>query len=759
MNQINMDFILKNRFDFIFFQFFLAISILIFFSGCDGDGNSGSKNATPVVDAGSSQTIRLPDNNQVQMTASASDDGLPAGSVIRSAWSKESGTGNVTFSSVDVLQPTVSFDSAGTYVLKLVVSDGDLSASDTVTVIVNISSGSNAPPVIDAGDNQTIRLPENQIQMTATASDDGLPGGSVIRYAWSKESGEGNATFSSVDVLQPTVTFDIAGTYVLKLVVSDGDISASDTVTVVMNGIDVPKTSFITQYGITWTFDKEYQYGQYATGDYWVAGPVKIIGITPHSIESEPAINNYAQGGPAEESRVINGSMINVDPENWQTQGFSSGMEINYAAARNKARPNGTPVSGTNSIDVPVHSSLISSITRQPVNGVWQRRPLMDSMAILTVVETLPDDGDFRPPYTGTEKTSQFNISDLDYSFLPSLEGVAENPDISTIEKYFKRPWIDYVMSYTYRDLAPLNNMPCYGRAYAAQTGMAALTLSLNFTNEEKETLMKSYVQLGLDLHGSMKNGMEWHPNGGFFHGRKLPILFAGNALESATILNDLSVSAAEVPFQEDATTFYVTDADILRTNDCTVWKPNEDARRRGDIETYSWVDIGMPEWGVRHNGGAANSAFTQPQKDNRYFDAGYRLINGNPSTATALAVHILGLKEQWNWNAFLDYQDRHAEIIFPHDDSVFYSAIGQPFVFAKHMWKKYRTNYSPVFVSDPAWLTGEDKYGRPWFDHDNDGIYDYIDNDDDNDGRLDSADSCPYNPIYECPDYTIECN
>ena len=35
----------------------------------------------------------------------------------------------------------------------------------------------------------------------------------------------------------------------------------------------------ITQYGITWKFDKDYETGQYTTGDTWVVGPVKIVEI------------------------------------------------------------------------------------------------------------------------------------------------------------------------------------------------------------------------------------------------------------------------------------------------------------------------------------------------------------------------------------------------------------------------------------------------------------------------------------------------
>jgi len=37
----------------------------------------------------------------------------------------------------------------------------------------------------------------------------------------------------------------------------------------------------ISQYGITWEFDKPMQTGQSVTGDWWVVGPVSIVKITP----------------------------------------------------------------------------------------------------------------------------------------------------------------------------------------------------------------------------------------------------------------------------------------------------------------------------------------------------------------------------------------------------------------------------------------------------------------------------------------------
>jgi hypothetical protein len=39
-------------------------------------------------------------------------------------------------------------------------------------------------------------------------------------------------------------------------------------------------TSSITQYGITWTFNAQHQYGQFVNGDYWVVGPVTIVSIS-----------------------------------------------------------------------------------------------------------------------------------------------------------------------------------------------------------------------------------------------------------------------------------------------------------------------------------------------------------------------------------------------------------------------------------------------------------------------------------------------
>ncbi len=49
----------------------------------------------------------------------------------------------------------------------------------------------NRPPIVDAGGDQSITLPTNQVSLNGTASDDGLPQGSVLALQWSVVSGPG----------------------------------------------------------------------------------------------------------------------------------------------------------------------------------------------------------------------------------------------------------------------------------------------------------------------------------------------------------------------------------------------------------------------------------------------------------------------------------------------------------------------------------------------------------------------------------------
>jgi hypothetical protein len=71
----------------------------------------------------------------------------------------------------------------------------------------------------------------------------------------------------------------------------------------------------ISQYGITWTFDKPVQCGQFITGDWWVIGPVKIIRITPEpgpvrTDSSKLVKNRWGDTSLKTDTRMRNGSMV-----------------------------------------------------------------------------------------------------------------------------------------------------------------------------------------------------------------------------------------------------------------------------------------------------------------------------------------------------------------------------------------------------------------------------------------------------------------
>src|SRR5690606_643704 len=126
------------------------------------------------------------------------------------------------------------FSQAGTYVLRLSANDGSITSSDTMTVVVN-APVSNSPPVVNAGADQSLPVGV-PVNLSGTVTDDGLPG-SAITTQWSRVSGPGTVTFGNAAARNTTAQFSAPGTYVLRLTASDGQLSASDDVTIVIQPV------------------------------------------------------------------------------------------------------------------------------------------------------------------------------------------------------------------------------------------------------------------------------------------------------------------------------------------------------------------------------------------------------------------------------------------------------------------------------------------------------------------------------------------
>jgi hypothetical protein len=169
----------------------------------------------PVADAGSAQTITLPDNS-VTLDGSAST--ASDGNIINTyRWSKISGPEEGIITDNTVMITTVSGLIAGTYKFQLEVTDNrGGQATATVTIAVKAAP---PPPVADAGNDQTITLPVNSISLNGSKST--APGGSITDYEWHKVSGPSGGNITDPSQAVTTVSDLEEGKYQFRLTVTD----------------------------------------------------------------------------------------------------------------------------------------------------------------------------------------------------------------------------------------------------------------------------------------------------------------------------------------------------------------------------------------------------------------------------------------------------------------------------------------------------------------------------------------------------------
>ena len=119
----------------------------------------------------------------------------------------------------------VSISTSASYIVgtpsvaNVTIIDDDLPPS------VFISSPAGKSTIINAA---------NGLMLLATATDDGLP--SPLTYAWTQIFGPGTITFGTPAAAGTSATFSVADVYGLRITVSDGQFSASDTLIVQAGG-------------------------------------------------------------------------------------------------------------------------------------------------------------------------------------------------------------------------------------------------------------------------------------------------------------------------------------------------------------------------------------------------------------------------------------------------------------------------------------------------------------------------------------------
>jgi RHS repeat-associated protein len=185
-------------------------------------------NQPPAVTPEPNQTVNLP--NAATLSAVVTDDGLPNGT-LTSVWTQTSGPAAANILNPNATTTQVTFPQTGLYVFTITASDSALTTSGNVGVTVNAQV--NQAPVVSAGPAQSIRLPQNTLVLIGTATDDGLPNG-TLAIQWSTVSGPGTVVFSSPNSAATQATFSAAGTYVLQLSANDSALTTNATVTIIV---------------------------------------------------------------------------------------------------------------------------------------------------------------------------------------------------------------------------------------------------------------------------------------------------------------------------------------------------------------------------------------------------------------------------------------------------------------------------------------------------------------------------------------------
>lgn len=182
-------------------------------------------NAAPVSNAGVNQNVVV--GTAVTLDGSASGDANLDPLTYKWTLVVKPATSVAALSSATAAKPTFTADLAGVYVASLVVNDGKLdSALATVTVT---ASAVNAAPVANAGANQNV-VTASQVTLNGNGSTDANFDPLTYKWAFGAKPTGSAAALSSATAASPTFTADLAGVYVVTLIVNDGKLDSAVSV-------------------------------------------------------------------------------------------------------------------------------------------------------------------------------------------------------------------------------------------------------------------------------------------------------------------------------------------------------------------------------------------------------------------------------------------------------------------------------------------------------------------------------------------------
>jgi hypothetical protein len=451
---------------------------------------------------------------------------------------------------------------------------------------------------------------------------------------------------------------------------------------------DLPLKQSVSQYGITWTFEKPAQIGRFVNGDWYVVGPVTIKAIDPRPLYGDDIPEIELDHMDLERSvgqRVRNGFMLNPP----------AAMKVAYdSGVRNWFDPSligKLPVamkpgdSLVSTISMPKGLVLQAQLRNKIERGVGDGSPIRTAAVLTCMSEPQPPDA-FRPSFCD-RRHKIYLARDLRRELLCKAAATKSAPKIELYARFTQRPWVGTCF-FGFEE--PVENMPQYGLEYGRVVGISALLLCTDIEPEQKEPLLVNYVQVGIDLAGMIRAGHPgWTCWGGHGSGRKLPIVFAGLLMGDEQLAN-INKSFPKISFGEDEQTTY---------GDC--W-----TGAKVVFSGHSGIDAATGAARQRNNGWGPYehmqpSTWGSGQKTSESYR---RCCTSVGWVAQALALRLMKAEKTWGHDAFFDYVDRwmnenDAEFVQTikkatgQDHSADWARQGQAWdAFVNEMWAAHRT-------------------------------------------------------------------
>jgi hypothetical protein len=453
---------------------------------------------------------------------------------------------------------------------------------------------------------------------------------------------------------------------------------------------DLPSKSSVSQYGMTWTFDKPAPVGRFVNGDWYVVGPVTVIAIDPKPLYGSEIPKNqldHMDNERPEVQRVRNGFMLN--PPARMKVAYDSGVRNWFDPSLIQKLPVEMKAGDSlvSTVSMPKNLVLHAQLRNKIERGVEDCSPIRTAAVLTCVAGPQPAEA-VRPAFCD-RRQHIYLARDLRRELLPTAARTASTPDIAQYVRFTERPWVGTCF-FGFEE--PVENMPQYGLEYGRVVGLSALLLCTDLTPEQKEPLLVNFVQIGIDLGGMVRAGHPgWQCWGGHGSGRKLPIVFAGMLLGDPE-LEHVNRSFPRASFGEDEQTAYGdawTGAKVVFAGHSGIDEATGIGRNHGRGEPWGPYEHTPPTaW-----------------KDGQNTSESYRRCCTSVGwVAQALALRLMHAEGSWAHDAFFDYVDRW---MFENDGDFvkqIKAATGKDFdkdwarqgqcwdTFVNEMWAKYRT-------------------------------------------------------------------